>query len=562
MKNDEVNTLSSELRVELTALTNLELPALTSEQTPQFTTLLACKEWLAGIAITNASQAQAQLLRQLELLNRFALPVEERLPIIEHLRSPIYFVHGECAKRFALLRTALPLGATEQAAFDASQALWRALETGYLQTLQALLEKSANTHMPLDVEDRNEAALVATRALTTALAIYLDHCSVGLIPGPDFWRRLHRIHFVVEHLEAAQLAVADKLAHATAVTPTATYVEALLLAAARPHELSPKQLGDVAYWAHRWATKVPLLRFPPEDLRTPPLCIDLAGTAAAEYSTPRSAATLRWLDLSELRKTIRQRIVKLGEGVSPQELKLGKGCVQPACELLLRQVYRDWCKGGTASSSGAGKAYELVTSIEGIHYYLSGSVFRPPEQSIYLNKRAHEEIATFGHIATRFEEDKTQQASYVVEDWQSLAESIADIRLQRSLGQPGGALTIEQLVGVRHKGDTGFQLARFTWVALDLGTASLCAGIRLLPGSPEAVTVINPGSGTVKTQHCRGFCLPSLASLNQVATVLIPVGWFRNDHVIEIKAEFTQRVRLTKLIERGASFDRCAYEVL
>lgn len=549
----------------LTELGHLDLPALTSEQAPQFTTLAACKQWLAGIAITNATQTQAQLLRQLDLLNRYSLPAAERLQIVEYLRSPSYFVHGECAKRFAAQRPALPLGAVEQASFDASQALWRALETGYLHCLQALLDKSAGT--PLDAAERSNAALTATRALTTALASHLDHCSAGLIPGAEFWRRLHRIYLVTERLDAAQLAVADKLGHATAVTPVATYVEALLLGMARPHQLRPKQVGDVVYWAHRWATKVPLLRIPPEDLRTPPFCVDLAGDGPGEYSTPRAAAALRWLDLGELRKTIKQRLVKLGQGVSPQELKLGKTCVQPACELLLRQVYRDWCKGGApaAASAGIGKACELLGGVDALHYHLSGRLFRPPEQSVYLSKREHEEIATFGHIATRFEEDKKLQAGYAAEEWQSRTENVVDVELQRPLGQPGATLALDQLVGVRHKGnagDAGFQLGKISWAAIDVGGATLRVGIHLLPGNANAVTVVNPASASVKAQHSRGFCLPAIEGLNQVATVLTPNGWFRANHVIEIRGDETRQVRLTKLVERGTNFDRCAYEVL
>ncbi len=544
----------------LTNLARLDLPALTSEQAPQFTTLVACKQWLAGIAITNAPLAQAQLLRQLDLLNRYALPAEERLQIVEYLRSPCYFVHGECAKRFAAQRPALPLGTVEQAAFDASQALWRTLETGFLHCLQSLLDKSASA--PLGAEDCERAALAATRALTTALASYLDHCGVGLVASGDFWNRLHKIHFIAERLEAAQLPVADKLSHATGMTAQATYVEALLLAAAHPHELRPKQFVDVVYWAHRWATKAPLLRTPPEDLRTPPLCVDLARGAPGEYSAPRAAATLRWLDLGELRKTIKQRLVKLGEGVSPQELKLGKFCVQPACELLLRQVYQDWCKGGRGSSDGGGKDYELLAGVDAIHFHLSGQLFRSPEASVYLSKRAHEEIATFGHIATRFEEDKKQQSSYVVEGWRSVEESVVNIQLERPLGQPGGALTLDQLVGVRHKDDVGFQLGKITWLCLDIGAAVLRAGIHLLPGAPTAVTVQNPGSGTAKSQYARGFCLPAIEGLNQLATVLTPAGWFRANHVIEIRTDRNQPVRLTRLLERGADYDRCAFETL
>jgi hypothetical protein len=540
-------------------LADLRLPRLTSEQTPQCISKDACKKWLAGLPVTNATHTQAELLRQLDLLNRYALPVAERLEIVESLRAPCYFVHGESAKRF--LAPPLPLSAAEQAAFDASHALWKSLETAYLHCLQGLIEQAAST--TLDAADLDRAALAATRALTTALAIQLDHCSAGLMPGAHHWSRLHRIYLAAERLEVSTRSVTDKLGHTEATTAQAAYAESLLLAAARPHELRPKQVAQVAYWAHRWATKTPVLRMPPEDLRTPPLCVDLTRGQAGEYATPCAAATLRWLDMGDLRKTIKQRLVKLGQGASPQELHLGKNCSQPSCELLLREVYRHWCKGGRAATTGSGKAYQVAGNSEAIHYHVGGRLFRPQEQSVYLNKRVHEDIATFGHVAARNEEVRPQVAHHPLEDWRSVAEGMVDLQLERPVAAPGVRLTRDQLVGVRTVGDARFQLGRVSWCCVNPGSGQLLAGLHLLAGAPLAVTVSHSGAGTGKAQHSCGFCLPAIEALKQPESVITPVGWYRTGLLVEIRTEDDVRtVRLTRLVERGADYDRATYEVL
>lgn len=560
-----MSTPSSNAPAELAGLADLgrglelQLPSSGSGPAPQFTSLAGCKTWLAGLTITNTALARDQLLQQLELLNRHPLPTAERLAILEFLRSPLHFIHDEWLRPCLLQRPELPLDAATETAFAASHALWQALATGYLLALQK------HAAAPAGADERAQAALAATRALATMRSIQLDHCHLGLIPGPEFWQRLHRIHYAAERLDASRLAVADKLAGMAEATAVGVYVETLLLAAARPHELQPKQLDNVAYWARRWAAKVPLLPQPPEDLRTPPLCIDLAsGTPGAYAPTPpRAAASLRWLDLTALRKTIKQRLVKLGAGVSPQELKLGKNCTQPACELLLRQVYADWCKGGRPANNEASSPCELLAGIEAIHFQLSGKPFNPPRQSIYLGKRAHEELATFGHIATRAAEDAAAQPAHASENWQATtARGVVDLQLRRPLAQPGNTLAAGRLIGVRQQHAPGWQLARINWIASDPGTASLRLGARLLPGTPQAIGVIRSIEGTNKTEHCRGFLLPAMPGLEQVATLLTPTGWFRPDLRLEIKAEPNQKARLTKLLERGADFERCTYEAV
>ncbi|SMB21331.1 protein of unknown function [Sterolibacterium denitrificans] len=549
------------------ALANLALPSPDGGPAPQFTSLADCKRWLADLAITNTALARDQLLQQLERLNRHPLPAAERLAILEFLRSPLHFIHDEWLRPCLLQRPELPLAAATEAGFAAMHMLWQALASGYLLVLQNA--GAAATASQSSADERTQAALAATRALATMRSIHLDHCHLGLLPDPDFWQRLHRIHHAAECLDVSQLAVADKPAGMAALTAAGAYVETLLLAAAQPHELQPKQLDNVAYWARRWAAKVPLLLQPPEDPRTPPLCIDLSGSTAGAYAQPPASppASLRWLDLRALRKTIKQRLVKLGEGVSPQELKLGKGCVQPDCELLLRRVYRDWCKGGRPAIDTTSRPCELLTRIESIHFQLSGKPFNPVRQSIYLDKRAHEELATFGHVATRaagatgaVDNAAIVPPEHASEHWQAAAGSLVDLQLQRPLAQPGSALTAGRLIGVRQQHAPGWQLARIGWIASDLGTASLRASIRLLPGTPQAVSLIRAVEGTSKTEHCRGFHLPAVPGLEQAATLLTPTGWFRPGQPIEIQGERSQKVRLSKLLERGADFERCAYE--
>ena len=546
------------------AAIDLGLPPPTSLQAPDFMEPAACQAWLAGLPLTNIAQAQTQLLRQLNLLNRTSLPADARLKILELLRGPIDFIQEQCVKHYS--GRPLPLSEPGQAAFDTSQTLWQELETGYLHCLQASLEGTAG----IGESPHLHAALAATRALSSLLAMYRDNCRANILPAPMVWQRLHLIYQAAEELKISQLPVEDVLRHSRKTTAAGVYVEVLLLAAAYPQELRPKQLALVAQWAQQWAEKVIILHKPPEDPRTPALCVDLAGRQAAGFQRQPTANTaLRWLELAGLRKSIKKRMVLLAQGKSPEALGLGRNCAQPDCEALLKQVYRDWCKGGRKqgttgrSASPRGKAScQLAVGIEAIHYFLSGQTFRKPDQPVYLSRREHEEIATFGRIASRFDGDKNELHNFSVEEWRVLDENTTEMHVERSLRQPGGRLSSGQLVAVRQDASEGFLLGTLRWVAMSGGQDCLLASVRILPGTPSAVTLCSSAATPAGTVYSQGFCLPALEGLGEAASMLMPTGWFGPARIIAVQTDTTRKIRLNRLIERGADFERVAFEWL
>lgn len=524
-------------------LFGLELPQLTTEQPPVFTNSASCKSWVAGIAATNARQAQALLLRQMNLLNRFEMPAEERFSVLELLREPIYSVHFECSIRFTA--RPLPLAPPEQAAFDTCQALWQALEIGYLHCLQSFIDNATAA----TEETRKGVTLAAVRVLASLFSSYLDDCRAAVLPLPGFWLRLHRTYRTLEKLHLTLLAVEDPLRPQFTTSVSTIYVETLLLAAANPLELNPAQITQVTYWAKLWSNKTPILPAPPSDPRTPPLGIDISGEEAGMFKAhPTANENVRWFDMAGVRITIKQTLAALEKGESPVNLKLGKDAVQPACEILLRQVYQDWCRGGRrAVVKGGAGACQVVVGVEAIHYFFSGLVFREP--------------SAFGLEADHTAEDDALIADYTIEDWQELDENVTDILLKRMLNQPGKRLARAQLVAVRTSSNDSLQIGKVQWAAVSGNRDTLLAGIHILPGPPEAATLHTDGIGSIKAQYCRGFSLPAIDGLGEPASVLTPPAWFQPGHVIEIRTEYeTKKIRLTGRLESGTDFERCTFE--
>ncbi len=532
--------------------TAFNLPALGSEQPPAFANARSCRDWLSAQPLANPAQAQALMLRQINLLNRYALAPAERLKILELLRDPVAFAQTESARKFA--GRPLPLAPPEQAGLDANRTLWQAVQTGYLHCLAACLEGSA--------ELRPHAAMIAQRAMSALRAELLDIYRAAIDPPALLWRVLHRVFSAAESLSALAHPVNDSLqTEHTASSVVATYAQTLLLHRASPYELSGRQLMQVERWLHRWGGKVAVLNAPPAEPRVPPLLVDLSSDAP---ETAGEGGQLRWLDLSDLSRSVKRRITHLQRGESPASLGLGEDCIQPGCENLLKHLYQQWFKGGAIrlhprrSGTGNGTC-RLVTGLDAIHYYLSGKIFSQPGQGGAMSKTQADEIATFGRVATRHEDDFSQLHGFMVEEWRVLDESATGFRLMRPLFQAGGRVGGGQMVAIMPEGSRSFLLAVARWSRLT-GGSELQAGIQIMPGNPQTVALRGTGLTAVNEKYRPGFRLPPVPALKYPESVIVPAGWFRSGRIVEIYEQSSRQIRLTQQLDRGSDFERCAFE--
>lgn len=526
---------------------------------PHFTNAAQCKAWLAETTLTNVPKAQSDLLQQLNLLNLEALPASERLAILELLRKPILLVQREAARRFA--GRALPLAATEQAAFETTHALWQSLQVGYRHCLLATLEDAGAA----------DAALPIARALGIMADSQFDTYRAGYEPAPEHWRVLHELYAAAERLGVADQEVSDAARMGRTPFPVrAAYVEALLLQMSSPHELPLRQLTWVGNWSRRWSSKVVITATPPgADVKFIPLCVDLASSDPAGYMPLRGNGA-RWLDTTALRVSLKKRITQLDAGAEPVTLQLGSDCVQPACGILLKQTYRRWCKGGMARGHErqptVGKC-EIICGIEGVHYYVSGrKPFKQPgHASDDTLRREREEIATFGRIHDRPQEGFSRQQGFQIEEWQVVDEwklhneSATGVHVSYPASQVRARISQGQLVALRPEGAQAPLLGHLRWVMMS-ADGKLHAGLVIVPGRPEAIAVSAADMENFGEPYRRGFLLPAVASLNAPATAVIPAGWFKSQRRLDVYSDHPRQITLLQLVDRGSDFDRVTYD--
>ncbi len=557
---------------------NFDLPATGTEKSPAFLNAIACQEWLGSVPQANAVQAQAMFLRQLNLLHRFALPPAERFAILEILRGPVCDVQDDAAKRFA--GKPLPFAPPEQAALESTLSLWHLLASGYLRCFDALCpEDGGFTSVPaLKAHHKRCAgnaamaartALLAQRTLSVFADWQVDLCRGQQLPDAIYWRMLHRIFFAAEASGIATSSVNDPLRHGgTTTSALAAYAESSLLSTASPYELAARHLAWVARWARRWSSKLALLKAPPEDIRNRavPLWVDLESNHAAGY-VPQSSGGSRWLETTELRKSLLARIALLEQGRAPADLQLGDDVTQPAAGQLLQRVLQRWCKGGASRREvryPASGGCRVVTGFEAVHSQLSdGQSFRSPSRDDATLRREREEFETFGDRSHRAadagkEADSRVEHWEVMEDWSLLNESAGGLHLKRPIKE-GARVGAGLLVAVKTRDSQRFTLGNVRW-ALREESDSLTAGMQLFPGEPRPVTIRIVESGEQRGAWRQGFLLPAIEALGEPASVVLPAGSFRLDRSIEvIVGAQTKGLKLRRVLDRGIDFERCDF---
>jgi hypothetical protein len=535
-------------------MTDLALPAYSPQAAPDFVDGASAKAWLEHVPLANVAAAQHQLLEQMGELNAFDVPATGRLAALEALREAVGFVEIEQARRFT--NRALPMSEAESNAFNETIQLWEHMHFGYLRCLQAVLDNAPGMKV--------QAALVCQRVLNyTGLKMFHYHRAYRVVP-PREWRALHQGYALAVELGVAEAPVKDYLNRdVNDTSPRIAYMRAMLLGMANPNELSQRQLTFVAFLLERWAEKAEIVDAPPDEGDVPPLDIDLTTDQCPERGGPPLKSPV-YVDMKRLAKSLRNRIGLLRKGESPAKLALGEDCVQPSCEQLLVFLYRQWCQAKQARGTERKRITDVAqacTDLHAIHYYISGRVFRQPGEAKELTQQEREQIATFGRVSTRDEDDYSVVHGFLLEHWQMEDESSQGIKMVRRTGNPGKRYTHGQLVGIKPADSKSFMLGQVRWLVQN-DAGDLLAGMRVLPGLPAATAVRPVGLNVIDPKYVQALMLTGVQAINSPPTLVLPAGWFKPKRVVEVFVEGHVKVRLTEMVDRGSDFERVAYEMV
>jgi hypothetical protein len=509
-----------------------------------------CATWLRILPVTNIARYYEEILDQLRRVGEAEFAPRERGRIAELMREPVSFLHTELARRYA--GKPQPSAAREKEAADQALALWQALWVQYSACLKPLLEG--------DAELQGVKAKVLQRGLWVGKQLVLVHGLARRTPGATVWQELHAYFRLAEILECAVTAVSDDLIpNAVGLSCYSTYAHALLLDLADPCSMTVRQIELTDRWLAMWARKI----FPYAQQREtegPVITVDLDGLGGAMLNAaePRhSGQSTRYCYPAKLAASVRGRLKRLATGANPAELQLGHDVSADACTALLSQLDAHWyavpLKRGAGGESQTG--LELCAGGLGAAYFrVSGKTFNSKDLVGHLSYQGTQHLATLGAL-TDYDRNKDEaERSWAWERWQGNYEWTAAMLHRPAVGQYRWHL--DQLVIVRD--DERLRCGHVMHVALDSGD-EMTLGIKLWPGSPTAIAV-----RALTTMLVEEAPIPTVilgATPDEKPAMLVPPRTFTAGRVFRtLSSGPERRFRLTRLLQRGADFERVAFD--
>jgi len=516
-----------------------------------FTDAESAQRWLKSLPLTNVTQLTAALLAQLRAMSKLSYPPRERARIAELIREQVAHLHTELARRYA----GKPQPAAERELDAAEQAigLWHALWAQYSACLKPLLDR--------DPELDGVKAKVLQRGLYVGKQLVLVYGLARRAPPASVWQEIHAYFRLAEMLDCAGTAVSDDLMpNAIGISCHSTYSHALLLALADPCAMSVKQIELTDRWLQMWARKV----FPYPDQREaegPVLLIDVnAGFGAALVSSaPKQAGdSMRFGYPHKLAMSVRGRLKRLQTGADPAELQRGRDCGIEQCAILLSHLHMKWYQ---LPRSTLGTPTAVVSLCGGglpaAYFRITGRTFDRGDamsNSTYQGGARALSLQTLGAVTTYDRGRDEAERTWAWEEWHGTYEAREAMltRLSHMLHR----WFLEQLVIVRDP--DRLRLGYVTRVAQGEDGA-LHVSLRFYSAAPQALSVRPITSALAEDPPVPCLLLPETP--DDKPSLILPPRTFNPSRMLRsVEGGPERKWRLTRLLQRGADFERVAFD--
>lgn len=508
--------------------------------------------FLSRLPLSNPTVAHPSLAEFLESLIEAPPPFQVFVQLLEQARAPLERLQSELAR--AYLNKALPLGEHEEGTFQQVVRGWQRMAGAYA--------RCAQLDAGIDAEHATRVATILQRCIRYSGLAIVEHFRVRRELPVGFWLDFYGYYDSAEEWQIAGMAVYEPLEHGRQTnTCTAELVSVLLTELAGPYSYAVAEIDRIYSWARLWAPIVGVVPLLGDEIG-PLYSIDLnkdAGICLQRHET--HSVTARRLDTNQLANRIDEVRQQLSQKISPSRIGLGE-CLNAEARELLEDLSRPWAQIASPRRfrrrPAQGEAM-VASGFDNLHYLLTGKAFSQPDTANVYSRKEYDMLFAFRHRvdpSRQFYHDSAVR-EIPADRWEVANQSAAGYRLvRRAVGQ---RVLHQQLIAVRPPEGDRFLLAQAHWL-MQLRDHGLVAGIEVLPGMPEAISVrIAPTASTAGEHFVVGFLLPDVPTMNSATSLLIPNGMFQNGRILEMHTTTIWRVQLTGLLQRGADFDRVTY---
>jgi hypothetical protein len=317
-------------------------------------------------------------------------------------------------------------------------------------------------------------------------------------------------------------------------------------------------------WLAMWARKVNPSTLPPVDPGVL-LAVDLegAGGFAVIPAAPATvSASLRFAATAKISQSVRGRVKRLLEGESPASLKLGEDCVVESCVPLLKHLFARWClvpKRLYADAVETG--VELCGGgMEAMHFRLTGRTLTRPDTRDRLTFAEVQRMTVRDAVADYDAGRDDAERRWAWERWQGVV-AVTDAMLARSQAA-AHRWQLGQIVACREADEIRF--AHVSWIAEDYPESEdppeMSIGLAFWPGRIESALMRSTDELLKKEPPFPAFYLRGDGGA--AGTLVVPPRMFAPGRRLHpAHGAGGAGVRLTRLVQRGADFERVAFEV-
>ena len=264
--------------------------------------------------------------------------------------------------------------------------------------------------------------------------------------------------------------------------------------------------------------------------------------------------SIRYAYPAKIATSVRGRIKRLGSGGNPAELQLGSDVTTEGATTLLLHLDARWYA-PPRTRPQADVALDVCAGGLGAAYFrVAGRTFNRNDPSERLSYQGSQHLATLDAL-TGYDRNRDEaEKSWAWESWEGTRER-DEAHLRRVRGA-SHRWHLEQLVLVR---DTdGVRCGYVTRVAVD--GSDLLLTLRLWNGNPSAFSV-----RAMTSMMSEDAPVPTVLLGNtpdEKASLVLPSRSFTPERVLRSMLDGgpERRFKLTRLLQRGADFERVAFE--
>ncbi|MBM7061216.1 molecular chaperone [Pseudomonas sp. UL073] len=210
------------------------------------------KRWIAGLPKANLGETARQLYQCLIEVNHLITPADNRVQLLELLRTEVYFVCQHLERHF--LNQAIVLDERPRKIANLCQALQNHLAAGYKLIVTQEMQRRGREREPA------ELLAVALQRASHALCGPLIRANQLYCPIPDgLWLELHQLYQIALARGLHTTVVRDKLArHTQGLSVEQTYLVGLLMGCSRCNQMRQSSIARLAEVLEPWSALVRL----------------------------------------------------------------------------------------------------------------------------------------------------------------------------------------------------------------------------------------------------------------------------------------------------------------